>query len=142
MKKKTEGIKITGYKQLGFTKPVAEKKEQRHIWVISSVDARKSTKECRANRPRAWSIWGSQKAAITDGVFGWDDAEYYYESGYYTHVVVEKFMLNHPLPITIDKDSQKWFRLVAGPMAKNGFRPVKAVPCKRPKKYAHVVGFL
>jgi hypothetical protein len=134
--RKKETLKITGHKRLAFNPPSAKKDE--YFWVIASVDARK-----KGRAHRAWSIWSSKKQAIEHGVFGWDDAEFFYESGYYTHIVVEKMRMNHPLPITIGKGSQKWFRLVATKDKTKGFgESVKAVPCKRPKQFEHVVGFM
>lgn len=111
-------------------KPIKNGKP-RVFWVVSSVDARKG-----GARTRPWAYWENLEAA-KDYVFnGWSDAEFFYESGYYTHVVIEAHMLNHPLSTYMKKHDQYWFKLFKTKSGK-----VKIMNCPRPKRFHNVIGF-
>lgn len=101
------------------------------FWVVSSVD----TSE-RRNKSRSWAYWESLEDALDYVVKGWSDAEFFYESGYYTHVVVESHMLNHPLSIDVKDRRIFWFKLVETKSGK-----IEAVKCRTPKKFKNVIGF-
>lgn len=137
MKKKTEGIKITAHKTVGIPVP---KDGPRHMYVVASVDARKG-----GHRSRAWSFWETEEDAIKLGIKAWDDAEFFYEAGYYTHIVIEAIMLNHPIATYVKERKMTWFRLQftpnkKGPASKLNGR-CKAIRCHAPKRLDHIVGF-
>jgi hypothetical protein len=114
-----------------ISEEVSKPDNSKIFWVVSSVDA-----SVKRHGSRARAYWENLKDATDYVLNGWSDAEFFYESGYYTHVVVESMMLNHPLSSYVKDRKLYWFRFVV-----DGFGKVKTVRCKAPKVFSHVIGF-
>ena len=104
--------------------------EPKEMFTVSSVSSKPD------RRSRCWSFWDTLEDAIECGVKGWSDAEFFYESGHYDWIVIEKIMRNHPLPITISE--RVWFEFVPGPTEQD---KVGTKQCECPKQFERVVGF-
>ncbi len=144
MKKKSN--KITNVKHIKSVEiPVPKTKKQKFIYSVVSVDNRFHKDENGKpyiNRSRTWSFWTTQKLAIKSGIFGWSDAEAHYESGSYTHIVIEKIPLNDCMPYMVEDDSRIWFEFVPEEANKQSHDIRKAIiPCDCPDERKNVIGF-
>lgn len=120
-----------------------EEQELKSIFVVASCDDRIHEDEHRKylNSHRAWSFWDTQEKAIEEGIFGWSGCESLWESGYYTHIVVENITLNRPLPGYYES-IQVWFKFVPEEARKENEDIRKSiVRCECPERFKNVIGF-
>ncbi len=122
--------------------PVDEKKKvYNYIYCVGSSSERPE----RSHRP--WAFYDSLEKAIEDGIYGWSDAETFYESGYYDYVVIQRIPLNHPMPSMemIDFNGHAdttWFKIVRKEADKMKHDIRKAiVRCEKPERFKMTIGF-
>lgn len=125
---------------------MSEEETPKSIFVVASCDTREHKDE-KGNTirfhgySRPWSFWETQELAIESGIFGWSSCEALWESGYYTHVVVEEISLNFAEP-NYYKDNRVWFKFVPEEAHKREDNIRKAiVKCECPDEFNHIIGF-
>jgi hypothetical protein len=130
--------------------PIKEDVKYKFIYVLSSCDERihddkRFPGRIYNNEFRVWNFWETQEQAIEKGIYGWNDAEAYYESGDYTHMVIEKVALNHPMPtyeMVGGNEDRIWFKFVPEEADKQFHDIRKAIVlCECPDYYKNSIGF-